>query len=410
MRVRVYPHPLSGTLAAVASKSYAHRYLIASALSKGSVEYGESEDASLTAHALAGLGFQAKFTDNSVQYGDFCRPAGQVDISVGESGSTLRFLLPLAAALGVEARFLTAGRLGERPMDALTRALSAHGAAFANGVVTGRLTAGRYEVDATVSSQFVTGLLMALPLLDGDSEIRLLGRMVSAPYVAITLEVLSLSGIEILPLEEGFFIRGGQRYRLSDAVVPGAFSGAAFPLTGGALGGAVTLSGLDADTAQGDKAILALLSAAGAELFSGEKGITVKRERLTAFKADVGETPDLAPILAVLAAYCEGESVLSHVSRLRDKESDRLLAIEEMLSASGIAHRKEGDTLVVTGGTPHGGEFRSFSDHRMAMSEAILAAYATGESVIDDMTCVKKSYPGFWRDFAAMGGKYEVER
>ena len=409
MKVTVFPHPLSGALEAVRSKSYAHRILIAAALSGGQVAFGDSEDARLTATALCALGFKAKFAENSVCYGGFCRPDGRQEVTVGESGSTLRFLLPLAAALGVEAEFITAGRLSERPMDALTKTLSAHSAQATAHSVKGQLTPGRYEIDATVSSQFVTGLLMALPLLDGDSEIALLGRAVSAPYIEITLDVLARAGVSAERTDGGFLIRGGQKYNLKNAQVPGDFSGAAFPLVAGALGGKTTLSGLDLSDKQGDKAILTALSDAGAKVMLSET-VSAEKDALTAFTADVGETPDLAPILAVLAAYCKGESTLKKVSRLKDKESDRLFAIEEMLSRAGISSREEGDTLVITGGKPQGAAFRSFSDHRMAMAEAILAAYATGQSEIDDMTCVKKSYPGFWKDFAALGGQYEMER
>ena len=410
MKITVFPHALSGALTAVRSKSYAHRILIAAALSGGQVAFGDSEDARLTATALQALGFEAKFADNSVNYGVFCRPTEKREVLVGESGSTLRFLLPLAAALGVNAEFVTAGRLSERPMGALTKTLSRHGATATAHSVKGKLTSGRYEIDATVSSQFVTGLLMALPLLEGDSEIILLGRAVSAPYIEITLDVLSRAGVKAERTEYGFFIPGGQKYDLKNAEVPGDFSGAAFPLVAGALGGKTTLMGLDLSDKQGDKAILNALSDAGAKVSSSDKEVTVEKGVLTAFTADVGETPDLAPILAVLAAYCNGESVLKRVSRLKDKESDRLFAVEEMLSRAGVSSREEGDTLVITGGKPQGAAFRSFSDHRMAMAEAVLAAYATGQSEIDDMTCVKKSYPGFWGDFAALGGQYEMER
>ena len=409
MKVKVFPHTLNGALDGVKSKSYAHRMLIAAALSNGALSYGTSEDAAYTAHSLETLGFEAKYADRSVYYGDFHRPAGRVEPFVGESGSTLRFLLPLALALGVEASFRTAGRLAERPMTALTEALAAHGAEIEGLTVRGQLKAGIYEIDATISSQFVTGLLMALPRLEGDSEIVLLGRAVSAPYIDITLEVLRSAGIVVEATERGFLIRGGQRYRLKRADVPADFSGAAFPIVAGALGGAVTVRGLDLSSAQGDKAIVEVVRKAGALVTLSEGNITVKRGALRAFTADIGETPDLAPILAVLAAYSEGESILKNVSRLRDKESDRLLAIQVMLSRAGIESRVGKDDLVIVGGKPQGAAFRAFADHSMAMSEAILAAYAEGESEIDDMTCVKKSYPEFWQDFGALGGKYEVE-
>ena len=409
MNARVHPHPIAGEITAVASKSYAHRMLIAAALSGSGLSYGESEDAFLTAHALSSLGFEATFSENAVRYGAFHKPDREVCVDVGESGSTLRFLIPLAAALGVKVRFLTRGRLGERPMGALTNTLSEHGVQASAAGVSGQLTAGVYEIDATVSSQFVTGLLLALPLLGGDSEIRLLGRAVSAPYIEITLKVLQEAGIQIKRREKGFLIKGAQRYQLTDRAVPGDYSGAAFFLVAGALGNGVNVKGLDKDDVQGDKAVLDALRQAGAEVCVLDNGVTVSKGALHAFSANVGETPDIAPILSVLAAFCEGTSVLSKVSRLRDKESDRLFAIQDMLSKAGIFAEVKEDALLITGGKPQGAAFDSFSDHRMAMSEAILAAFACGESKINDMTCVKKSYPRFWENFACLGGKYEVE-
>ena len=410
MIARVTPHPLSGELAAVKSKSYAHRMLIAAALSGGGLDFGDSEDAYHTAQALASLGFDAKFSDTSVHYGVFHNGTEPRLVSVGESGSSLRFLLPLAAALGVNASFETEGRLASRPMGALVEELSRHGVTATANSVKGQLTAGLYEIDATISSQFVTGLLMALPILSGDSEIRLMGKVVSAPYIEITLEVLEKSGIVVGRTERGFLVPGGQRYALTTDLVPGDFSGAAFPLVAGSLGEGVSVKGLDPTSAQGDKEILRFIESAGGVVKVEKDKITVKKGALTAFRAQIGETPDLAPILAVLAAFAEGESVLEQVSRLRDKESDRLAAIREMLSRAGIDSREEGDALVITGGQPQGAAFCAFADHRIAMSEAILAAFATGESSIDDMICVKKSYPRFWEDFACIGGKYEVER
>lgn len=408
--MKLFPHSLKGAVMAVPSKSYAHRMLIWAALSGGSVYYGKSDDAYLTAQGLASLGFSADFADNSVNYKGFSLPATTQKVFVGESGSTLRFLLPLAAALGVSATFETAGRLGERPMDALTTSLCAHGVTATAHGVCGALKSGSFELDATVSSQFVTGLLMSLPILKGDSEIVLLGRAVSAPYIDITLDVLSRAGIEVRRTDKGFFVPGGQKYEKTQTSVPGDFSGAAFPLVAGALGGKVTVEGLDLSSKQGDKAIVDALRLFGADVeINGDK-ISVEKKETNAFCIDVGETPDLAPILSVLAAFANGASVLKSVSRLRDKESDRLFAIEEMLGGAGIETKEEGDSLVVVGGKPHGAAFRSFSDHRMAMSEAILASYATGQSEVDDFLCVKKSYPEFWQDYSALGGQYEVER
>ena len=409
-RVSVFPAALAGSVAAPLSKSYAHRMLIAAALSGGSLSFGDSDDAYRTAKGLCEMGFEATFDGNTVRYGAF-RPSSEVrNVHVGESGSTLRFLLPLAAALGVSANFVTEGRLGERPMEGLAAALRAHGVTTDGKSVSGSLTAGRFEIDATVSSQYVTGLLMALPLLNGDSEIVLRGRMVSAPYVDITTEVLRKAGVIVTRMEEGFLVRGGQRYAMREDRVPGDHSGAAFFLVAGALGAGVTVTGLDLASAQGDKAVVDLLEKAGAEVTREKGAVTVRRKALRAFTADLGGIPDLAPILSVLAAYADGESIFRQVGRLRDKESDRLSAIRRMLSQAGVTTREEGDDLYIVGGRPHGGVFDSYSDHRMCMSAAVLAAFAEGESVITDKDCVKKSYPAFWEDFARVGGKYEVER
>jgi len=402
--------PLSGEVAAPLSKSYAHRMLIAAALSGGSVFFGPSDDARRTAEGLVSLGFQGTFKGETVSFGAFMPSDSEREICVGESGSTLRFLLPLATALGVKATFITEGRLGERPMEPLLASLRAHGVTAEGSRVCGKLASGEFQIDATVSSQFVTGLLMALPLLDGDSEIVLRGEMVSAPYVDITLDVLSRSGIEVKRTDRGFYLKGGQKYHAFSGGVPGDFSGAAFPLVAGALGKGVTVTGLDLTSVQGDKEVLSVLRAAGAKVQTDGARVTVKKGELKAFRADIGAIPDLAPVLAVLAAYAKGESRFDKVGRLRDKESDRLFAIREMLRAAGISTREEGDSLFVVGGAPKGGVFDSFSDHRMAMSEAVLAAFASGESTITDYTCVRKSYPEFWEDFAALGGKYEVER
>ena len=400
---------LTGTVAAVPSKSYAHRLLIAAALSGESLDYGTSDDARRTARGLVALGFQGTFKGETVSYGAFRPSSDEHIVEVGESGSTLRFLLPLAAALGVRARFVTEGRLGERPMDALTAALRAHGVECDGKSVAGKLTHGVFEIDATVSSQFITGLMMTLPLLEGESELRLQGSMVSAPYVEITKDVLKKAGIVVRATDTGFCIPGGQKYTLKGGTVPGDFSGAAFYLVAGALGEGVTVTGLDMTSAQGDKRVVDVLRAAGAEILEKEEGIYVKRGAGRAFTVDVSDIPDLAPILSVFAAFCEGNSLFTGVKRLRDKESDRLAAIVDMLTRAGICTNVTTDALTVTGGTPHGGAFQSYADHRMCMSSAVLAAFATGKSTVTEWECVKKSYPNFWEDFEKVGGKYEVE-
>ncbi|MCR4726168.1 MAG: 3-phosphoshikimate 1-carboxyvinyltransferase [Clostridia bacterium] len=410
MKIALSPSSLAGAIDAPLSKSYAHRLLIAAALSGGSLRFGDSADAFHTATGLSELGFAADFSGDSVRFGAFKKKEGVSLVHVGESGSTLRFLLPLAAALGVSAEFVAEGRLGERPMGALVSCLASHGVTATALSVSGRLASGLFEIDATVSSQFVTGLLMALPILSGDSELRLVGKLVSSPYVEITLEVLRQAGIEIEKNGGSFLIRGNQTYRLETSVVQGDYSGAAFFLAAGALGEGVSVRGLTPSSAQGDKAIVSVLKQAGAVVKEENGAVTVRKGEMRPFTVDIEKIPDLAPILSVVAAFLPGESVLESVARLKDKESDRLLAIRDMLKKAGIRSEEEGDSLRIFGGKPRGAAFGAFSDHRMAMSEAVLAAFAEGNSEIDDGACVKKSYAAFWRDYETCGGKYEVER
>lgn len=410
MTVSLSPSPLAGAIDAPLSKSYAHRLLIAAALSGGSLSFGDSADARRTAIGLSELGFTAEFSGNFVRFGAFRKKEGTTLVHVGESGSTLRFLLPLAAAKGIDADFIAEGRLGSRPMGALVSALAKRGVTASSLSTRGALTSGVFEIDATVSSQFVTGLLMALPILNGDSELRLVGELVSSPYVDITLEVLSQAGIEIEKKGRSFFIKGGQTYALKSSRVQGDFSGAAFFLAAGALGEGVCVRGLNLASAQGDKAILSVLKSAGAIVREEGDSVTVRKGESRPFTVSVESIPDLAPILSVVAAFAKGESLLLNVARLKDKESDRLFAIRDMLSKAKIRTKEEGDALRIFGGEPQGAAFDAFSDHRMAMSEAVLAAFAKQKSLINDGDCVKKSYAAFWRDYASCGGKYEVER
>lgn len=408
MSVIVRPHSLRGTVQAPPSKSYAHRYLIAAYLSGRPctiVGAGDSRDIRATLDALGALGLRYRREGDDVAVLGVEHP-NKATVYCHESGSTLRFLLPVAAALGIPSAFTAAAGLMARPVEGLVTALNAHGAAIDGLRVSGRLTAGEYVVDGTVSSQYITGLLFALPLLDGDSRVVVSGGMVSKAYVDVTLDVLSVAGVSVEKTAYGFSVRGRQTYRLPDAVnVEGDWSAAAFMLAAGALGGPVTVANLDPCSLQGDAAILSVLDRLGAHVRVSDRAVTVSRGALRAFSVDVDEIPDLAQIIAVLAAYAEGDSILSGVERLRLKESDRLAAITDMLAASGVRCRLVGRTLVVTGGTPAGGAFEGGGDHRTVMSACILAAYAAGDSRVSTPSAVGKSYPDFFKDFSILGGQ-----
>ena len=419
MIATIEPGTLRGTVRVPASKSAAHRALICAALADGLTTIhlnALNDDIEATAECLMGLGAMIDYFERKGVMAvrpieaapNLTRPvmgvegkaASHVDLSqaveldCGESGSTLRFLLPVACALGVKARFIGHGRLPERPNAALVDALRAHGAAIdadrlpmnAAGPVSG----GVWELPGNVSSQYVTGLLFALPLLHDDSEIRLTTKLESAAYVAMTLDMLDRFGIAVEPTDAGWRIPGGQVYRTPEEMtVEGDWSAAAFWLAANAMGSNIDVDGLSYRTAQGDRAVEALL---------GQPEI------------DASNVPDLVPALAAAAAMLHQRTVITGAARLKLKESDRLTATADMINALGGQATATSDGLVIDGGQPlHGGVIDGVNDHRIVMAGAILATCADGPVTLTDAQAVNKSYPDFFRDFEKLGGRAHVE-
>lgn len=400
-----------GTVRAVASKSMAHRLLIGAALSSGETQIlceGFSKDILATANCLNALGAQISF----LKEGKIAvrpiknKPEGLCRLPCGESGSTIRFLLPVVGALGVEAVFEREGRLPERPLYPLDRELTAHGMTLCEKgkelFVSGKLQAGEFTLPGDVSSQFVSGLLFALPLLSGNSRLTVSGRVESADYIALTEDVLEKNGVLFTKTQQTYEIEGSQEYHSPKTqAVEGDYSNAAFFLVLGALSKkGVTLTGLDPDSKQGDKRILSILSDFGAEVFGCENGITVRRGHLRGKTVDVAAIPDLVPVLSVLAAVSEGQTRFVNAARLRLKESNRLEGTAEWLGRLGADIFVEEDCLVVRGKPQlQGHTINSFSDHRVAMAAAVAAAVCQNEVVVEDALCVEKSYPKFWADF-----------
>ena len=316
-----------------------------------------------------------------------------LELDCGESGSTLRFLLPVACALGVKARFVGHGRLPERPNKALTDALRQHGAVIDSDLlpmnVSGMLRGGLWELPGNVSSQYITGLLFALPLLHEDSEIRLTTPLQSASYVDMTLETLHDFGISIIPTEAGYIVPGSQSYHSpEDVYVEGDWSAAAFWLAANQMGSDIDVQGVSRRSAQGDKAVEELL---------GQREI------------DASNVPDLVPALAVAATALDQRTVITGAARLRLKESDRLKAVSDMIQALGGVVEVTDDGLIVDGGVPlHGGRVDGVNDHRIVMAAAILATRADGPVEITDAQAVAKSYPGFFGDFGSLGGTFRL--
>lgn len=420
MNVRIKPSKLIGRVNAPSSKSFSHRMLIAAALAGGVSEISNisaSEDIDATVGALTALGAKIFREGNTYTVMGIKTPAASAVIDCRESGSTMRFIIPIAAALGCSCEFHGRGKLPERPITPYIRELGKNGAVITKteGVMpftmNGTLKGGDYVLEGDISSQFISGLLFALPLCSGNSVIRLASRLESKPYADMTVEALSRFGINIDESEDKdglpvYRIKGGQKYRSADVSVEGDYSQAAFYFVANALGSEVQVDNLSENSVQGDKKILEII---GGISYNKINGTGVKR--LPSFTADVSDIPDLVPILAVLGCFTDGTSRITGAKRLKIKESDRLEAIASALGNIGGKISVGEDSLEIEPVERfHGGVIDGCNDHRIVMASAIASTMADGEITITGAEAVAKSYPDFWTDFASLGGNVEFER
>lgn len=433
MIARIEPGPLAGSIAAISSKSVAHRLIIAAALANGRTRIACSTtcaDIDATVRCLTALGARIDRTEEgydvtpvpkSRERGILAACKGAV-LDCGESGSTLRFLLPVAGALGADATLTGSARLGERPLDDLTGELLAGGCAL-EGLggfplsISGRLRPGRFILPGDVSSQYISGLLLAAPLLDGPVEILVRGRIESRPYVALTIEALRAFQVPVAERRlvgataeepQTLFTVGGEGYRTPGEVsVEGDWSNAAFWLCAGALGREpVTVTGLSLNSAQGDRAIMATLMRFGAKVLRSRGAATVRPDRLAGFTLSARDIPDLVPVVAAVAACAAGTTTITDCARLRIKESDRLATTTETLRALGADIAVQGDSLIINGRPSlTGGTVDAHNDHRIAMTAAVAALRADGPVTIVGAEAVAKSYPAFFDDYRALGGR-----
>ncbi len=418
MTVTVYPSRLTGTVSAIASKSVLHRLLICSALSDGKTRIDNvtlSKDIYATMSAAEGMGKAVTFENGSLFVTDGVKTS---EINVNESGSTFRFILPIAAVTARNEALTIQGSeyLASRPISPLYEELTAHGAKLSKKGkfpmrVGGELLSGDYSLPGNISSQFISGLLFALPLCDGDSRIRITGKLESKPYIDITLECLKAFGITIEAVEDGYYIQGGQKY-VSPGIITceGDCSNAAFFLAAGAFSeDFVGVRGINRKTAQGDFAAVEILKNFGAEAHESNDCIEFRRAELRARDIDATDIPDLIPILSLVASVSVGTTTVYGARRLRLKESDRLFSVTDVLSSLGADIKETDDGLIISGvGRLHGGRVSSHNDHRIAMTAAIASLVSDGEIIIDGFEAIDKSYPDFIRDFTALGGRIEV--
>ena len=394
MDIIIKPTKLRGTVAAIPSKSQAHRLLICAAFADRETRLycpDTNRDIETTADCLRALG--AEITRDEGGYTVLpvqSRPATAV-LPCHDSGSTLRFLLPVAGALGVDAAFQLEGRLPQRPLSPLWEEMERMGCTLTRPTADtircqGKLNSGVYTISGGVSSQFITGLLLAFPLISGKSQLEITGKLESAPYVTITLKAMEQFGVMVRNLS----VAGNQDFTSPGTVtVEGDWSNGAFFLAAKALGNNVTVTGLRADSPQGDRA--------AAELLPGlEKKLII----------DAADIPDLVPILAVTAA-CKQGAVFTNIGRLRLKESDRVESVKEMIIALGGTAESDAETLTVQGTGLHGGTVDARNDHRIAMAAAIAATACREDVIILGAQCVEKSYPRFFEEYRKLGGRYE---
>ena len=410
---------LKGAVTPPPSKSQAHRLLICAALAVepcSIVCNGVNDDIMATMRCLNALGARITFSSGVFDVQPIELVKGGI-LDCGESGSTLRFLMSVAAVLGADATFTGAGKLPQRPMGALTDVLAAHGMAFERHTAdelpvtcSGTLQGGKFTLPGNISSQYLTGLLFALPLAAVDSEIEVTGGLTSASYINMTIDALRTAGISVERRNNIFTIKGNQQYHMPErVVVEGDWSSAAFWVVAGVIGKQpVTVCGMNNESLQGDSAIVDHLRSMGAFITVEDDRVVAMPSHLFGTELDCMDTPDLVPVLSVAAAVAQGTTTFVNVGRLRFKESDRLAAMKSVLASFGITSSVGEDTFTVYGGDPVAlTPVESFGDHRIAMSAAILSTVAKEITTINGSGCVAKSYPSFFEDFAVLGGAVE---
>lgn len=412
--IKITPSRLSGEIMVPSSKSAAHRNIICAALCKGESVVSpacHSEDIDATIACVTALGSVVEEKNDSFYITGINRNAVKnksVTLNCGESGSTLRFMLPIAAALGVNATFIGRGRLPERPIDALTDILNANGVKCSSNSlplkISGILAPNEYKISGNISSQYLTGLLFAIAINGGSAT--LTTELQSAGYIDLTIKTMWDFGVKITKSGNIYSAEGD--FSPTSSVIEGDWSQACFFLSAAALGGKIALKGLDLASPQGDKSVIELYKNFGAEIKAKDGLLLAEGKNLSAIKINCAQIPDAVPALAVVAAISNGTTEIFGGERLRIKETDRIKTVVEGLTSMGIAVEELPDGMKITGGKIKGGIVNGAGDHRIVMAFAVLAAFADGETIIEGYKSVNKSYPTFFEDFKSLGGKADV--
>ncbi len=418
MTVNCTPSAVSGKIRAISSKSDVHRLLICAALCENETKIScnvMSKDIAATVLCLKAMGTEISVCNNTITVTPKLFKE-QAELDCNESGSTLRFLMPVVSALNIDATITGQGRLPERPILPLKEEMEKKGVTFHTDNkfplhLTGQLQPGEYEIQGNISSQFITGLLFALPILKGDSEIKLIPPVESKSYLNITISVLRKFGIKIEEKENLYIIKGNQKYiSPKEITAEGDWSNSSFFLCAGALSeNGVTVTGLDINSPQGDKKITDVLKSMGADVQISGDEITVRKKMLKGITVDASDIPDAVPIISVVATACQGDTQIINAERLRIKESDRIKSVVEMLKSVGGSVEETADGMIIHGGKAlTGGKVNGYNDHRIVMAASILSILCSGDVEITDSNAIEKSYPDFFKDFNSLGGRSYV--
>lgn len=419
--VKITPSKLKGKVTIPPSKSLSHRGIIAAGLSKGKSVVENvmfSEDILTTCNAMEALGvtIEKKEEENNIYTliinGSTELKLLKKEIDCSESGSSLRFFIPICLAEENDVVFTGRGKLVSRPLNQYYEIFDKQGIKYSNEngklplKVQGKIQSGEFTIDGDVSSQFITGLMFTLPLLQGDSKIIINKKLESKGYLDLTMDVLNRFSVEVINNDyKEFLIRGNQEYKSRDYRVEGDFSQAAFWLVAGMIGGEIDCLDLNPDSKQGDKEVLDIIKRMNGALNITSDKIYAETTNTVSTVIDASQCPDIIPVLAVLAAVSEGTTEVINAGRLRIKESDRLTAITTELNKLGADLEEKEDGLIIRGKKElNGGEVDSWNDHRIAMALAVASIRCKDEVTIKDSGCVKKSYPTFWEDFKKLGG------
>ena len=422
MKVLIRPKKLSGKIDVVPSKSYSHRAIIAASLSEGESVIKNvlfSNDILRTIDCCRAFGAEITCYENYlvIKGTSEIKRASSV-INCGESGSTIRFMIPIMLVNNEKMEFRGENHLNKRPLETYYEIFKRQGIKYSHPIdaymplhTEGGLRSGEFVIPGDISSQFITGLLFALPLLDGDSEIKIIGNLESKAYIDLTLDILNKFGIKIRNNNyTSFTVFGNQKYVANNYTVEGDFSQAAFFLVMGALGNDISLGCMNLDSLQGDKKIIQDVKDLGAAIKSEDETIKAIHNPLRGAVIDLSQSPDLGPVLSVLASVSAGNSKFINASRLRIKECDRITCVREELNKLGACVTESHDEMYFNGVTELHGSMNldAHNDHRIAMSLAVASTVCTSPLLIHGAECVKKSYPHFWDDFKKLGGDFDV--